>query len=176
MIKTLYEKDSSKWQKTNLKHFKNLMETLCYPVQNKESENGDDKEKEALSIDPYVILTRKDYLGRIPIYHAITKGANKYVIDYIKNIMIEGGVNEQFLDNIIGNFTPKNTSAGPKNTNGDSYAVMHTALVLLERFYIHVSGGRVSGGTSTLSGTLFFEKLSRDKSLINRRSKHRVGK
>ena len=85
MIKTLHDKDPNKWQKTTLKHFKNVMEKLCHPEQEEEQNTKDEEEeKEQIVIDPYIILTTKDYLGRIPIYHAITNGANVKIKPTVK--------------------------------------------------------------------------------------------
>ena len=127
MIKTLHDKDPNKWQKTTLKHFKNVMDKLCHPEQEEQQNTKDEEEeKEQIVIDPYIILTTKDYLGRIPIYHAITNGANKYVVDYIKNIMVEGGVSEKFLNNIIGNATI--TNAENNNTDNNNNCRMIAGL------------------------------------------------
>ena len=55
MITSLHDKDSSKWQKTTLKHFKNLLHQLCNPI---EEVGKDDESGEAISptgkpIEPY---------------------------------------------------------------------------------------------------------------------------
>ncbi len=105
MITSLHDKDSSKWQKTTLKHFKNLLHQLCNPI---EEVGKDDESGEAISptgkpIEPYDLLIKNDYLGRTPIFHAVTQGANKSVIAFMKDVMVQGGANEKLLNNIIGN-------------------------------------------------------------------------
>ena len=44
MIKTLHDKDPNKWQKTTLKHFKNVMDKLCHPEQEEEQNTKDEEE------------------------------------------------------------------------------------------------------------------------------------
>ena len=54
-------------------------------------------------IEPYDLLNKNDYLGRTPNFPCCYAGANKSVIAFMKDVMVQGGANEKLLNNIIGN-------------------------------------------------------------------------
>jgi serine/threonine protein kinase len=84
MITSVHDIDDKRWQATSLKH----LETLIAKIRKDVGETA------------HSILSRKDYLGYLPIYHAINRGAGKKIVAYMKEIMIQGGTNQKFLNNI----------------------------------------------------------------------------
>ena len=81
MITSVHDIDDKRWQATSLKH----LETLIAKIRKDVGETA------------HSILSRKDYLGYLPIYHAINRGAGKKIVAYMKEIMIQGGTNQKFL-------------------------------------------------------------------------------